>query len=172
MAPARSDFMLEFTKDDHIKRLDKKIDSLEKRLDKSLRHLDNSFRMFIDILEKMENENKRLLKERDNIIADYNRLLKKIEPKPQKPIEIIEPVKKQIKSDFDLVRLVAKQTITETPSDQLYELVLLSGKISTVEAARRLNMRESRIRRLAGHLENKKLIDIRADGDKFNLVKI
>lgn len=166
--------MLEFTKDDHIRRLDKRIDDLEKKLNKNIRHLDSSFRMFIDVLEKLEAGNKRLMEERDNLIDDYNKMIKKMYPaeKKQKPAELASPVKKRIKDEFDFVRLIAKQTISETPSDRLYELVLLNNKINTAEAARRLNVREARIKKMAVSLEKKGLIDMQAHGDNINLVKI
>jgi len=165
--------MMEFTKDDHIRRIDKRIDALEKRIDKNFNHLDSSFKMFIDVLEKLESKNKRLLTERDQLISDYNKLMKKMYPsKKETKTDYIEPVKSKIKDEFDFVRLIAKQTISETPSDKLYELVILNGSIGTKEASRRLNVREARVRKWASELEKKKLIDMQVDGDSINLVKI
>jgi len=165
--------MMEFTKDDHIRRLDKRIDVLESRFNRNFRQIDDSIRTFIDVLEKLEAENKRLLSERDVLIADYNKLIKGayIDGKKIAP-GLVEPIKSKVKNEMDFVRLVARQTLNEKPSDKLYELIILNREVSDIEAARKLNVKESRISQWANELEQDGLIRIKKSGSRSNFVKV
>jgi sugar-specific transcriptional regulator TrmB len=162
------------SKDEQIRDLEKRINNLERKMNKNFMQLDQSFRLFNDVIQKMETENKSLRKERDQLLEERKRLVSGIEKSAKKEpstFDIIQPVKNTIKNEMDFVRLIARETISETPSDRLYELVILNGKVNTLEAARKLNVRESRIHEWAKSLQQKGFIKIQNSKNETNLIK-
>jgi hypothetical protein len=164
------------SKDERIENLEKRIEEIERNFNKKLKRIDESFNVMINVINKMEKENKELKKDRDALIQKHKEILKDVEVpnKLKKDVydKFVNPVKSEIKDTSDLIQLIVKDGIqTDVPLDQLYELVVRNGKIRLDVAARRLNAHPARVEEWSKVLKKRGLLDVIEKDGIIELVK-
>jgi hypothetical protein len=128
---------------------DQRIDELEKRM----KQMEQSFISFRTVVEKMQGENAEIRRDRDFLMERYKDVLRRLE----KPLL---PLKAEINNTTSLVRDIMLEGVSEEKGlDDLFELVMKSGRIKTKKAAAALKLSEDRVRFLAERLKRQNLID-------------
>lgn len=164
------------SKDERIENLEKRIEEIERNFNKKLKRIDESFNLMINVINKMEKENRELKKDKDALIQKHKEILKGVEVpnKLKKEVydKLVNPMKSEIRDTSDLIQLIVKDGMqTDVPLDQLYELVIRNGKIRLDVAARRLNAHPARVEEWAKALKKKGLLDIVENYGITELVK-
>jgi type IV secretory pathway VirB4 component len=165
------------SRDERMEELEKRLDEMERNFNKKLKQVSDSFSVMINVINKMEHENKELKKEKDALIQKHKELLKNVEVpnvlKREVYDKFVNPVKSEIKDTSDLIQLIVKDGVIkdDVPLDQLFELVVRNGKMQLDAAARRLNAHPARVGEWAKMLKKKGLIDIVESDGKIELVK-
>jgi hypothetical protein len=127
-------------------------------LEKKVAQMEQSFAAFRSVIEKMQNENADIRRDRDFLMERYKNVLRQLE----KPLM---PVKDAITDTSDLVRDIMLEglSVDEKSIDDLFELVMRNRKIKTKKAVTVLKLSEDRVRSLAEKLKKQGLIDVTSD---------
>lgn len=164
-------------KDERIDDLEKKLDHVERNFNRKLKQIDESFNVIINVVNKMEKDNKELKKDRDLLINKQKEILKDTEVpnRLKKDVfdKLVDPVKGEIKDTSNLIQLIVRDDIVkdDVPLDELFEMILRNGKIKLDVAARRLNAHPVRVEEWAKILKKRGLIEIDNSGSTIELVK-
>ncbi|MBI2580064.1 MAG: hypothetical protein HYW27_04135 [Candidatus Aenigmarchaeota archaeon] len=103
------------TKDDRVKNLDKRMRAMERKLDSRLERGEENFRLFRDIVLRMQKENMQLKKDRDYLLGSYKKLLDRLYDSALSDDlrGFVEPARKELKENFNLIREAAKEGLAE-----------------------------------------------------------
>ena|SRR3989344_3066214 len=103
------------SKDEKIEKLEKRLNSLEKSTERRLDRSDESFRFFKTVIMQMQKENTQLKKDRDYLFTSYKNLLDRLYDSAlsDELRNLIEPMKKSLKDNFNFVQQVAKEGLVE-----------------------------------------------------------
>ena len=103
------------SKDEKIEKLEKRLNSLEKSTERRLDRSDESFRFFKTVIMQMQKENTQLKKDRDYLFTSYKNLLDRLYDSAlsDELRNLIEPMKKRLKDNFNFVQQVAKEGLVE-----------------------------------------------------------
>ncbi len=154
------------------KRMEKEINEVKRRAHEDVMHLDDSFKTFKEVLKKVYEEKKGLEKDRDFLVERHKELLRQIPVQKdrleRKISEKIGVVQQKIKENAELVAAAAREDLAEeksddkedTPIDELFGLVMKSGKINVSDAAKKFNVHEARIEEWGKILEDHGLIEM------------
>lgn len=109
------------TKDDRMKILDRRMSALERKLDAKLERSEENFRLFKDIVIKMQKENIQLKKDRDYLLGSYKKLLDRLNDSALSDDlrGFVEPARNELKDSFNLIREAAKEGLVETPKQKI-----------------------------------------------------
>ena len=105
-----------FSKDEKMEKMEKRLNRLEKIVDRKFSNVEDSFKMFRDIVIKLQNEKANLQKENTLLTEKYKEMLRKL-PLEKEDIyihqRIFEPVRNEIKENTELIRKIAKEGIVK-----------------------------------------------------------
>ena len=100
-----------FPKDEKIEKMGKRLDKLEKVVDRKFNQIESSFKLFRDIIIKLQSEKEELEKDRDFLIEKQKEVIRRIPIHASGLQGLVEPVKNGIKENTELIRKIAKEDI-------------------------------------------------------------
>lgn len=155
--------MMFSSRDEEIRRLEKKIENLEKRTGRNFVRLNDSLNTVTDVIIRLEKENSELKKDRDFLLEKQKELLRSVETENRLIKEMrekfIEPAREGLRQDIELV----KQAISDdykSKKDELLDMVMRQGRIKVKEAARKLNVHNVQIETWAQDFEKAGLVQL------------
>ncbi len=163
------------SKDEQIKKLEKNIENLEKKMNRNFMRMNDSLQTITDVITQMQQENKSLKKDRDFLIEKHKEIMRSVETESRLIKEMkqkfIEPARKELKEDVELLKTAVGEGFKHGKKEELFDMVIKSGKIKLKEAARKLNVHEMQIETWAKDMENSGLIDVFESGKDTELRK-
>lgn len=154
------------SKDEQVKRLEKRVDSLEKRMNRNFMRLNDSLQTVTDVITKMQQENKELKKDRDFLLERHREIMRSVETESRLVKELkdrfIEPARKELQEDIELVKTAV--AVSGSRKGDLFDIVMKSGRIKVKDAARKLSVHEMQIETWAEDMEKSGLIEV-ANGE-------
>lgn len=155
--------MMFSSRNEEIRRLEKKIENLEKRTGRNFVRLNDSLNTVTDVIIRLEKENSELKKDRDFLLEKQKELLRSVETENRLIKEMrekfIEPAREGLRQDIELV----KQAISDdykSKKDELLDMVMRQGRIKVKEAARKLNVHNVQIETWAQDFEKAGLVQL------------
>lgn len=100
-----------FPKDEKLEKIEKRLDKLEKNVERKFSHIEESFRIFRDVIIKLQTEKEGLEKDRDFLIEKQKDAIRKLPVKDSFHKRITEPVKNEIEENICLIRKLSKEGI-------------------------------------------------------------
>ena len=100
-----------FSNDEKVEKIEKRIDKLEKLVDRKFSQVEASFKLFRDVIVKLQTEKEALRKERDSLIEKQKDILKKIPVSESLHERITEPVRNEIRENAKLIRKIAEEDV-------------------------------------------------------------
>ncbi|MBI2232436.1 MAG: hypothetical protein HYU56_00815 [Candidatus Aenigmarchaeota archaeon] len=152
------------SKDEHVKKLEKGIENLEKKMNRNFMRINDSLQTITDVITKMQEENKGLKNDRDFLIEKHKEIMRSVETESRLVKEmkekLVEPARKELKEDVELFRTAVGEAFSHGKKEELFDMVMKSGKVKMRDAARKLNVHEMQIETWAQDMEKSGLIDV------------
>ncbi|MBI3190313.1 hypothetical protein HYZ41_01265 [archaeon] len=160
---------INLTKDERIEKLEKRLRNLEMKMDRSFSKTNESFETFKDVLQRLQNENISLKKDRDFLIDKYKELMQNMGS------HVSGKLKQAVSDNTKLIKDLVLEDLDVTPEknkiEDLFELVVKKKKLTAKSAAAELGVRENKVKFWALKLKDKDLIDVNDAENKFEIVK-
>lgn len=152
------------TKDEEIRRLEKRLENMEKRVNRNFLRVNDSLQTVTDVITRMQQENKELKKDRDFLVEKHKEIMRSMETESRLIKEMKErfvaPARNELKEDIDLLKQAVKEGFRHSKKDELFDMVMKDGKVRIREAARRFSVHEAQIETWAKDLEKAGLIEV------------
>lgn len=162
-------------KNEQVKRLEKKMENLERKMNMNFLRIGDSLQTISDVITKMQQENRELKKDRDFLVEKHKELMRSIETESRLVKEMkerfIAPARNAVKEDIELFKQAVKEGVNYSKKDELFDMVMKSGRVKLKEAARKLSVHDLQIETWAHDLQKAGLIDIFDNGNYTELRK-
>jgi predicted nuclease with TOPRIM domain len=156
------------TKNERMEKLEKRLRDLEMKMDRGFSRTSESFETFKDFLQRLQNENAELKKDRDFLLGKYKELVQGMGSHlsgklRQAASENTKLIKDLVLEDMDIMP-------EKKGAGDLLGMIIKKKKLTAKSASKELGVRESKVKLWALRLKSRGLIDVN-ENERFEMTK-